>query len=186
MALNRRNFGGGMPDWVFAFNTDGSVSQVPGAAVTFWNALTGGGQYGAAPMPGGTDDGTGLLDGTGTPISSVTCDSNGEIPASLQGPSNIYAMAADANGGAGPRRWIFASDTGADLVSLLTQQGINTAQLAFLSEYSPVVVYWNPGTSSYPPRPLVGAPVHWYGPVAPAFGGTAAVDGLDYWFGPTA
>jgi hypothetical protein len=185
VALNRHAFGGGAADWAFTWNSDGTLSSSPGAVIMFYDSLVAGNLYGAAPMPGGVDDGTGLLDSTGTPISSVTCDSSGEIPDAFLGPAGIYLMAADASGtGAGPRRWLYANDFGNDLITLLTQEAADVAALAFLNTYTPVYNYWNPALPGYPPRPATGAPVWWIGPVAPAFGGAAAVDGLDFYQGP--
>ena len=176
--MTRHTFGGCMADWAFVFNDDGTVGQAAGAVLTFWDSLAGGDQYPAAPMPGGVDDGTGLLDGTGAPISSVTCDGNGEIPDALQGPDGVYTMAADASGGGtGPRRWITANDMGGDLTALL----IATAGLAAL-EAAPLSVYYDTTLAAYPVRPGTTAPVWWVGPVAPPAGGTGASEALgDEW-----
>ena len=174
--MNRRRFGGGLPDWAFAFGADGGVIQAPGAVLTFWDSLVAGNQYPAAPMPGGVDDGTGLLDGTGTPISSVTTDSNGEIPDAIQGPDTIYKMAADASGaGTGPRRWIYANDMGDDIAALDAQ----VTSLAALG-MAPVYVYYDTTLAAYPARPPVSAPVWWVGPVSPPVGGGSA-SGDDIW-----
>lgn len=176
--MARHTFGGGASDWTFIFNTDGSVAQAAGATLTFWDALVGGSQYTAAPMPGGTDDGTGLRDGTGTPISSVTCDSNGEIPDSLQGPDSVYRMAADGSGdGTGPRRWIEANDMGDDLVQLFADAAAIPA-LEALQQY----VYYDAAIAAYPARPTTTSPVVWVGPVQPPVGGTGADEALnDTW-----
>jgi hypothetical protein len=166
----RHTFGGSISDWAFSFNSDGSVAQAAGATLTFWDSLTGGTQYTAAPMPGGTDDGTGLLDGTNTPISSVTCDSNGEIPDALQGPDGVYKMAADASGGGtGPRRWIEANDVGDDILQLL-QDAAGIPALEALQQY----VYYDATNAAYPPRPDTTSPVVWVGPVRPPVGGAGA------------
>lgn len=98
-APGRRKFGGSNADWTFAYGgfSPDSLLRSPGATVTFWSALVGGTQY--------TD-----LQNTGfSPITSVTTDSNGEMP-EFYGPSGIWRMAADAGGGT--RRWIVAQDFG--------------------------------------------------------------------------
>lgn len=175
--MARHTFGGTMSDWAFTFNTDGTVSQGAGAVLTFWSSLAGGTQYTAAPMPGGVDDGTGLLDGTGVPISSVTCDGNGEIPASLQGPDGVYTMAVDGSGnGTGPRRWITANDIGDDLTTLLN--AINAAG-------APTYAYYSTALASYPVRPDVTSVVWWVGSVAPPVGAPDGAVGADVWLNTT-
>lgn len=179
----RYTFGGGSGDWAFTYDSDGTLEVAAGAQVILFDALTAGNQYG--PNDGTIpDDGTGLVDSTGAPISSVTCDANGEIPDAFSGPDGVTKMAADANNGAGPRRWLYANNLGDVVAAVLAQQTVNTAQVALLSQTAPVYVYWNPAIPGYPPRPAVGAAVWWVGPLAPAFGGTAAVDGLDFFLGP--
>lgn len=178
--MARHTFGGGTSDWAFTFNGDGTVSQSAGAVLTFWDSLTGGSQYTAAPLPGGVDDGTGLLDSTGVPVSSVTCDSNGEIPDAIQGPDDTYRMAADGSGnGTGPRRWITANDMGDDLNALFS----DVAAIPAL-EAAPVYVYYDPATAAYPARPDVAGAVWWVGPVAPDVGGTGAT-ASDVWLNTT-
>jgi hypothetical protein len=178
--LARHTFGGGSSDWAFTWNTDGSIAQAPGVTLTFWDSLVGGAQYPAAPLPGGVDDGTGLLDGTGTPTASVTCDANGEIPDSLQGPDGIYRMAADASGGTGPRRWLYANDIGTDLTTLAG----DVAPLAAM-QLAPYV-YYDPDTASYPLRPdTTSSVVWWVGPVAPTLGGTGGALPTDVWLNTT-
>lgn len=73
--------------------------------VTFWDSLAGGNQI------------TDLTDGNGNAISSVTTDSYGEFP-EFYGPAGVWRMAADAFGGAGPRRWVQATDMGDELTGL--------------------------------------------------------------------
>lgn len=175
----RHTFGGGIADWAFQSNSDGSLTLSPAAVLTFYDSLTGGTQYTAAPMPGGVDDGTGLLDSTGMPVSSVTCDSNGEVADALQGPDGVTKMAADASGGAGPRRWIIANDLGDDVTALLG----DFASIVALGE-APTYVYYDATLGAYPARPLVSSPVWWVGPVTPPIGGGSAT-GSDIWLNTT-
>ncbi len=104
-SVGRRLFGGDMTGWTFAIAGGGALVVSPGATVTFYSALTGGSQY------------VDLQDTNGLPITSVTTDSTGEIPPFL-GPDSIWMMAADANNGAGPRKWYLASDVGNELTLL--------------------------------------------------------------------
>jgi hypothetical protein len=170
-----------MADWAFTFNTDGSVAQAAGATLTFWDSLVAGNQYPAAPLPGGVDDGTGLLDGTGVPISTVTCDGNGEIPDAISGPDGIYRMAADGSGtGSGPRRWISANDMGDDLTTLFG----DTAAIPALLD-APVYVYYDTTAGTYPARPGTAAVVWWVGPAAPPAGGAGSALATDGWLNTT-
>ena len=100
-AIGRRGFGGDEASWTFAYSGN-SLVKAAGVQVTFWSALTGGSQY------------TDLTDSGNNPVTSVTTDSNGRIPA-FNGPANIWLMAADANAGNGPRQWILATDIGAEI-----------------------------------------------------------------------
>lgn len=120
--------GGGAADWAFVFDADGDAAKPPpGTEATFWDALSGGNQYVAATLPGGVDDGTGLLDGAGSPISSVTLDSDGFLPGdAVQTPDGVTRMAIDASGGSGPRRWISPNDPVA--LSVAAQQLAQAAQ----------------------------------------------------------
>lgn len=109
--MARHIFGGDIASYVVAVGnpeTVGSISGdhallVPSQVVTFWNAATGGSQI------------TDLQDMLGTAITAVTTDTNGAIP-QLQGPvttPDTWSLWADANGGAGPRRLMVASDLSA-------------------------------------------------------------------------
>lgn len=101
-AIGRRQFGGDLAGWTFAFSGSNLV-KAANVNVTFWTALSGGTQItDLETYPGGS------------PITSVTTDANGEFPV-FQGPAGTWIMAADANGGAGPRKWILAQDVGAEL-----------------------------------------------------------------------
>jgi hypothetical protein len=109
--VSRHLFGGTTADYVIALGdvvTVGSITGnaaviVPGVAVSFFDAETGGTQI------------TDLLDGLGTATSTVTSDSNGAIPV-FSGPDNgSRSLWADANSGAGPRRLMVATDIGSDL-----------------------------------------------------------------------
>lgn len=178
--MARHTFLGDLASWVMdtgspAASTGGLSGGValviPGQAVTFYDAETGGTQY------------TGLLDDAGTPITEATSDADGALP-QIQGPDGVRLMWADASGGAGPRRVCVATDLGPDLSNVEATQATYDTQLQALNATAPVFVYYNAATSSYPERPGTGAPVWWVGPVAPVFGGGFAVDGLDYWVGP--
>lgn len=126
--------GGGAADWAFVFDADGDASKPPAnTEATFWDSLSSGTQYTAAPTP---DDGTGLVDGAGTPISSVTLDSDGFLPGdSVQTPDGVTRMAIDAAGGAGPRRWIYPNNPVALSIAAqqLAQQAQDTANAALES-----------------------------------------------------
>jgi hypothetical protein len=191
--MARLQYGATIADFLFIVDPDTSDMEqaASGTIITFYDALTGGNQYGPAPSP---DDGTGLTDASGAPAGSVTIDANGYIPP-FYGPdidaTNVTRLAADASGGAGPRFWIAPNDPVAQVAAAKGAAAAAQASVALLSAevdalnaQAPVYNYYNAGTSSYPPRPDVGAPVWWVGPVAPAFGGTAAQDGLDFWIGP--
>jgi Putative Ig domain len=102
--IGRRRFGGSVGDWVFAFVGD-VVDRAAGVTVIFFNALTGGSQV------------TDLTTVLGAPITSITTDSQGEIP-EFYGPDSVVELYADANGGLGPRRRMMAVDMGDLLVTL--------------------------------------------------------------------
>ena len=82
------------------------VELAPSVTVTFWDSLAGGNQI------------TDLTDGSGNSITSVTTDSFGEFP-EFYGPAGLWRMAADGNGGAGPRRWVEATDMGDEITALV-------------------------------------------------------------------
>lgn len=71
------------------------MGVAPGAVVTFWSASDGGVQY------------TDLLDGAGTPITEITADQYGMLPA-FQGPDGVAIMWASAGGTS--RVWLKARD----------------------------------------------------------------------------
>lgn len=98
MAGLRHRFGGADGDWAFS-QSGPYIALQSGVSVTFYTALTGGTQV------------TDLQNTSGGAITSVTTNSNGEIP-EFYGPAGVAKLAADANGGSGPRRWITANDTG--------------------------------------------------------------------------
>lgn len=107
----RYNFGGGIADWSFTTadvsGTNDLAQLSGGVAITFWNAETGGTQY------------TDLLDGAGTPVSSITSSdgtdgrSLGQIPP-FSGPDGVTTMWASAVGG--PRALLVTGDA-ADIVA---------------------------------------------------------------------
>jgi hypothetical protein len=180
--------GGGIADFVFTVDPDTSdmAPAAGGTVITFWDALAGGNQYTGRPDP---DDGTGLTDGAGNPVDSVSLDSDGFLPASgFMFPdialTGVTRMAADANGGAGPRQWIYPNDPLGPALQAQQAAAANSAQISQLNAQAPAFNYYNPLSAAYPPRPTTGMPVWWVGPTPPAFGGSFAVDGLDYWIGP--
>lgn len=132
--MTRHTFGGGIADFVVAPGDAASAGDidgfltllVPGADITFWDALEAGTQY------------ENLLDTLGTPASSIIADSYGAIPG-FSGPDDttVMAMYADANGGDGPRRLIIATDLPAALAAAIAQAADNATAIA---ELSPVAV----------------------------------------------
>lgn len=106
--VGRRRYGATAADYVLSQGAGGSVVFDAGAAIQFWTDLAGGTQY------------DNLTDKSGNPITTVTADSHG-LPPEFYGPADVWKMAADAFGGAGPRVWMLASDMG-DLLTALTSQ----------------------------------------------------------------
>jgi hypothetical protein len=150
--MARHLFGGGIADWTFDLGdpaTAGSGAEgnlavvVPAVVVTFYDAATTGTQY------------SDLTDVTGGAITSITSDTSGEL-GQCYGPDNVYAMWADASGGAGPRRLMVATDLGPDVEAMAEQLANlqNTvANLVELSAYMPVVIREVSGV--IPPRPAI-------------------------------
>jgi hypothetical protein len=124
--VTRHLFGGDIASYVVAAGSSETVGSitgahtllVPGATVTFWSAATGGTQL------------TDLLDMTNAAVTSVTTDANGAVP-QLQGPDGTWTMWADANGGAGPRRMMGATDltslASTDLAAVTATAGVTYA-----------------------------------------------------------
>jgi hypothetical protein len=178
----RHTFCGDLASWVMDLggsetasdgNTGYDVLVIPGQPVTFWDSPVGGTQL------------TDLLDAAGDPVTGVTSDAgDGSVP-QVSGPDGVTSMWADAAGGSGPRRVVAPTDTASLVDGLAAQQAADAAQVQAVSASSPVYIYYNTVTGSWPSRPAgLGQPVWWVGPVAPEFGGSYAVDGLDYWVGP--
>jgi hypothetical protein len=127
--LTRHSFGGDIAAYVIAAGsaeTVGSITGnhtllVPGQIVGFYTAATGGTQI------------TDLLDGLGTPITTVMSDSTGALPQFVGPVDGTRAMWADASGGAGPRALIIATDISADLAVAEVQIAANEAGLAALA-----------------------------------------------------
>ncbi|WP_328657859.1 right-handed parallel beta-helix repeat-containing protein [Streptomyces sp. NBC_00334] len=92
--MARYHFGAGVADFLVT-PRDGLWGVAPGAVVTFWSASDGGVQY------------TDLLDGAGTPITEITADQYGMLPA-FQGPDGVAIMWASAGGTS--RVWLKARD----------------------------------------------------------------------------
>jgi hypothetical protein len=100
-------YGGGIGDFLVSPQGDETLDLVENTPVWFYNSQTGGTRY-------GTDT---LTDLGGAPIDQVTSDSTGAIP---QFYSTVpTGMWADANAGAGPRRFMQP----ADLASTVATQG---------------------------------------------------------------
>lgn len=179
----RHKFGGTLDAWTFDLGdaatsqtgVDGFLAVVaPGMAVTFWDSAAAGTQYAA------------LLDQTSTEISTVTSDGAGELP-EFWGPDadpDVWWMWADANGGAGPRRQILATDMGSSInelrSSILNLIADNDAQ-ATLIDSSMGVVSYDAAASSWPARPADSRVYMWIGPTAPPVGGGYMQDGKDVW-----
>lgn len=180
--MTRHRFGGDLPAWTLALGASATSQSarpgyltlaIPQVEVTFWSAATAGEQYD-------------LQDLTGITVSNVTSDSAGVIPEFL-GPDttpDTWWMWADANGGAGPRQLILATDVGssvnelrATVLSLITENDTNAALLAS----SLGVVSYDSGASSWPTRPADSRVYMWVGPTAPPVGGGYMQDGKDIW-----
>ncbi|MEU6614499.1 hypothetical protein [Streptomyces parvus] len=80
----RYEFGAGIADYVVT-PSDGLWAVGAGATVTFWDAAADGTQH------------TDLLDAAGSPVSQITADEYGSLPA-FRGPDGVTGMWADAGG----------------------------------------------------------------------------------------
>lgn len=186
--MTRHTFGGDLSSWTTDLG-DSDTSQsgqagnvalfIPGAVVAFYTASTGG-----TPI-------LDLLDGLGTATSTITSDSNGEVP-EFRGPDTdpeTFRMYADGSGdGSGPRRAITATDLG-DVVgsnkTVLLSQADAIASLQDLVASSLGIVEYDSGSSSWPTRPADSRVYMWVGPSAPPVGGGYMQDGRDFWLSPT-
>jgi hypothetical protein len=169
----RHLFGGDIAAWTIDLgdNATGQSGQdgylaviTPSAEITFYDAATAGNQY------------TDLLTADGTPITSVTSDTNGELP-QFQGPDTdpeTWQMWADGSGGAGPRRLMVATDIGTTLnaqsdaiADLQAQMDAVQALLAI----TPLIVRETGG--AWPTRPdIIGdRTAIWVGDDTPSVGG---------------
>ncbi len=128
--MTRHSFGADIAAYVIAAGdseTVGSITGnhtllVPDQSVSFYTA----------PSPGGSQV-TDLLDALSTPVTTVTTDSNGAIPA-FSGPDDgTRLLWADASGGAGPRALMVATDIGADLATVEAAIAAAQASLAGLA-----------------------------------------------------
>lgn len=175
--MTRHTFGGDLTGWATDLG-DNATSQsgqdgylalyVPNAPITFWDAETGGNQY------------ADLQDMLGAATTSVTTNTNGEIP-QFRGPDGVWAMWADGSSdGTGPRRLIEANDAGTTLaahdaaISDLQQQMVSVQ--ALLAIAAMVVRENTDGTWS--PRPdIIGDRTAWWvGADTPPIGGEYARD----------
>jgi hypothetical protein len=100
----RHPFGGGIADWAFTADTDGSLAVAAATAITFWTARSGGVQY--------TDLAT---DAAGTTtmsqVSTVAVAEDGYVVGDIPvffGPPGVTLMWASAGGG--PRRLMISPD----------------------------------------------------------------------------
>lgn len=163
----RHLFGGSLDAWTFDLGDDATSQAgmdgflaivVPARTVTFWDSAAAGTQY------------TDLQDLAGAPITAVSSDGAGEIP-QLRGPDEVWSMWADANGGAGPRRLIQATDVG-DTVAAnqarLDNVENTVAALSALAAVSVVTVAYDEVAGTWPVRPVIAGSriVFWFGPNA--------------------
>jgi hypothetical protein len=173
--MARHLFSGSLDAWTFDLGDAALAGSgasgflaivVPTVECMFWDSPILGTQY------------TDLTDLGGSPIESITSDSDGEI-GQFYGPDNIRAMWIDASGGAGPRRQIVAVDLGDDIAA-------NSAAIANLQNTVDNLVALTAGMAmfvlanldnSWPDRPaLAGARlVFWVGTTSPTYGGTDPV-----------
>jgi hypothetical protein len=181
----RHSFGADLASWATDLGDDATSTSgqdgklalfIPGAVISFYDSASGGTLY------------TDLLDNLGTPITSVTTDTNGEFP-QFSGPDDIWTMWADGSGdGSGPRRLIAASDLAdtvasnkdslADLINAV-------AGLQDLVATSLGIVEYDTDASSWPTRPTDSRIYMWVGPSAPPVGAPYMQDGRDFWLNPT-
>ncbi len=174
----RHWFGQSLSDWTMDTDaptttddvTTASVLATGPATITLWSAKTGGTQY------------TDLLDSAGAPITQVVSSAGvggftvGAIP-EFQGPDGVFALWADAGGGA--RYKMIATDVGDVLTDLSATVATQQATIDLLSNSVGAVVY-NTDTSSWPARPDDSRVYVWFGPTAPAL-----IPPGDYWINPT-
>lgn len=175
MAADGHLIGGGIADYVVAYGDGGEVLLAAGSEVWFYNVETGGVRY--------TD---GLTDLSGTPITSVTSDSNGGIPQLRTPGPNVVSMWADANGGAGPRRLMVANDIGEiveDLRGRVADAENAVDNLQALADLMLLVVRYDVGTSTWPTRPDIAGPrvVVWVGPNASPPPAGYMAEGDQFW-----
>lgn len=103
----RHEFGGSPADYAME-KVGNSLLLRPQAVGTVWDSLTGGTQY------------TDLTDLTGTPITTVTADSDGAV--SFYGPDGVTTLYVDF--GYGRRYVMTATDTGEILAGFMAQGGV--------------------------------------------------------------
>lgn len=171
--MSRHLFSGTLDAWTFDLGdaalagsgADGFLAiVVPTVECTFWDSPILGTQY------------TDLTDLGGSPIESITSDSDGEI-GQFYGPddANIRAMWIDASGGAGPRRQIIAVDLGDEMAAALAAIANleNTVDNLVAQNAAMVMFVRANEDGSWPDRPPVADTrmVIWVGPNSPVYGG---------------
>jgi hypothetical protein len=102
----RHQFGGSPSDYAME-KVGTSLLLRPAAVGTVWNALSGGTQL------------TDLTDLTGTPITTVTADSDGAV--AFYGPDGVTSLYVDF--GYGRRYVMAATDTGSTLAAFIAEAG---------------------------------------------------------------
>ncbi|WP_304455868.1 SGNH/GDSL hydrolase family protein [Nocardiopsis sp. YSL2] len=113
-----RHLFGGIADYVITLGADNAATLQPGAAVTAWNASSGGAQY------------TDLTDTDGVteiPGGELTADAVGAVQ-EFMGPDEVRSVYLDANAGAGPRRRAVAIDIGEDLTMVSDDLSTHTSE----------------------------------------------------------
>lgn len=186
--MARHEFLGDIASWVTGLGADETsttsaagkrVLFIPDGTVTFYDAATDGTQI------------TDLLDGLGSPISSVDADDNGELPP-IQGPATdpeTWIMWADGADGAGPRRKVVATDMGDEINALsetVSDQADQLVAQAVMIGNSLAVVNYDTDASEWPIRPAGDSRrFAWLGPTPPPIGGDYMVDNFDIYLTTT-
>lgn len=169
--MSRRQFGGTPGDFVAGVGP-GGVLEVTRATVTFWTMQTAGTRL------------TDLLDGTGTPTTSMTTDNSGQLGV-FQGPADdTAAMWADAGGSS--RQLMLATDF------QQTQQLAQLVLRALAGQTADPLTVFDSAGAPIGGIPLAGgmyvsgdnlrvfAPGDLFNPVVEAYGSTASPGSLRF------